>query len=50
MMYQPEPFVPSGHSRHNSKNQKTVLVTGANGYVRNAVAKAFRRAGWHTSF
>jgi nucleoside-diphosphate-sugar epimerase len=28
--------------------QKTVLVTGANGYVGNAVAKAFARAGWQT--
>ena len=28
--------------------QKTVLVTGANGYVGNAVAKAFARAGWRT--
>jgi nucleoside-diphosphate-sugar epimerase len=27
---------------------KTVLVTGANGYIGNAVAKAFRRAGWTT--
>lgn len=26
--------------------QKTVLVTGANGYIGNAVAKAFSRAGW----
>ncbi|WP_019995441.1 NAD-dependent epimerase/dehydratase family protein [Aureimonas ureilytica] len=25
---------------------KTVLVTGANGYIGNAVAKAFSRAGW----
>lgn len=28
--------------------QKTVLVTGANGYVGNAVAKAFARACWRT--
>ena len=28
--------------------QKTVLVTGANGYLGNAVAKAFARAGWRT--
>ncbi len=28
--------------------QRTVLVTGANGYVGNAVAKAFARAGWRT--
>ena len=28
--------------------QRTVLVTGANGYVGNAVAKAFSRAGWRT--
>lgn len=28
--------------------QKSVLVTGANGYVGNAVAKAFARAGWRT--
>lgn len=27
---------------------RNVLVTGANGYVGNAVAKAFRRAGWTT--
>lgn len=27
---------------------KTVLVTGANGYIGNAVAKAFSRAGWKT--
>lgn len=27
-------------------NQKTVLVTGANGYIGNAVARAFSRAGW----
>ncbi len=28
--------------------QKSVLVTGANGYVGNSVAKAFARAGWRT--
>lgn len=28
--------------------QRTILVTGANGYVGNAVAKAFARAGWRT--
>lgn len=28
--------------------QKTVLVTGANGYIGNAVARAFSRAGWTT--
>lgn len=27
---------------------KTALVTGANGYIGNAVAKAFARAGWRT--
>ncbi|KAL5343830.1 hypothetical protein BJX70DRAFT_1189 [Aspergillus crustosus] len=27
---------------------KTVLVTGANGYIGNAVARAFSRAGWLT--
>lgn len=27
---------------------KTVLVTGANGYIGNAVARAFSRAGWTT--
>lgn len=27
---------------------RTVLVTGANGYIGNAVAKAFARAGWVT--
>ncbi|KAI5918667.1 NAD(P)-binding protein [Camillea tinctor] len=26
---------------------KSVLVTGANGYIGNAVCRAFRRAGWH---
>ncbi|KAI0593656.1 NAD(P)-binding protein [Biscogniauxia sp. FL1348] len=26
---------------------KYVLVTGANGYIGNAVCRAFRRAGWH---
>ncbi|KAJ3958251.1 hypothetical protein N0V92_005178 [Colletotrichum tropicale] len=29
-------------------NHKTVLVTGANGYIGNAVARAFVRAGWTT--
>ena len=29
-------------------NRKTVLVTGANGYIGNAVARAFVRAGWIT--
>ena len=29
-------------------SQRTVLVTGANGYIGNAVAKAFARAGWRT--
>lgn len=28
--------------------RQTVLVTGANGYIGNAVAKAFNRAGWKT--
>ena len=28
--------------------QRTVLVTGANGYLGNAVAKAFARSGWRT--
>lgn len=28
--------------------QRTVLVTGANGFIGNAVAKAFARAGWKT--
>lgn len=28
--------------------RKTVLVTGANGFIGNAVAKAFSRAGWRT--
>jgi nucleoside-diphosphate-sugar epimerase len=32
----------------NYMTSKTVLVTGANGYIGNAVAKAFRRAGWKT--
>ncbi len=30
------------------RSRKSVLVTGANGYVGNAVAKAFRGAGWKT--
>lgn len=29
-------------------NPKSVLVTGANGYIGNAVARAFVRAGWTT--
>lgn len=29
-------------------SNKNILVTGANGYIGNAVAKAFRRAGWKT--
>lgn len=29
-------------------DRKTVLVTGANGYIGGAVAKAFSRAGWKT--
>lgn len=29
-------------------SHKSVLVTGANGYIGNAVAKAFSRAGWRT--
>ncbi len=28
--------------------QRAVLVTGANGFIGNAVAKAFCRAGWKT--
>ena len=28
--------------------RKAVLVTGANGYIGNAVARAFVRAGWIT--
>lgn len=31
-----------------SSKTKTVLVTGANGYIGNAVARAFVRAGWTT--
>lgn len=31
-----------------SGKQKAVLVTGANGYIGNAIAKAFNRAGWKT--
>lgn len=31
-----------------ARTGKTVLVTGANGYIGNAVAKAFSRAGWTT--
>lgn len=30
----------------SEKKRKSVLVTGANGYVGNAVARAFVRAGW----
>lgn len=30
------------------KNRKSVLVTGANGYIGNVVARAFVRAGWIT--
>ena len=30
------------------EGRKTVLVTGANGYIGNAVAKSFSRAGWRT--
>lgn len=30
------------------EHRKSVLVTGANGYIGNAVAKAFNRAGWKT--
>jgi nucleoside-diphosphate-sugar epimerase len=33
---------------NDSKPRKTVLVTGANGYIGNAVANAFSRAGWRT--
>ena len=32
----------------SSPKHKTVLVTGANGYIGNAVARAFVRAGWIT--
>lgn len=32
----------------SNANPKTVLVTGANGYIGNAVARAFVRAGWTT--
>src|SRR4051794_27203120 len=28
--------------------RQTVLITGANGFIGNAVAKAFSRAGWRT--
>ncbi|WP_158783401.1 NAD(P)-dependent oxidoreductase [Pantoea sp. BAV 3049] len=34
--------------KHNATRRKTVLVTGANGYIGNAVANAFNRAGWKT--
>ena len=33
---------------HKAAGRKTVLVTGANGYIGNAVAKSFSRAGWRT--
>lgn len=32
----------------NMTNRRTVLVTGANGYIGGAVARAFSRAGWRT--
>lgn len=32
----------------NQAKMPKVLVTGANGYIGNAVAKAFNRAGWET--
>ena len=32
----------------SAQNPKSVLVTGANGYIGNAVARAFVRAGWTT--
>ena len=38
----------TGTAESQIVTQKTVLVTGANGYVGNAVAKAFARAGWRT--
>jgi nucleoside-diphosphate-sugar epimerase len=31
-----------------TQTRRKVLVTGANGYIGNAVAKAFNRAGWNT--
>ncbi|CAM4225132.1 NAD-dependent epimerase/dehydratase family protein [Bordetella muralis] len=33
---------------NDTTRRKTVLVTGANGYIGNAVTKAFSRAGWRT--
>ena len=33
---------------YKAAGRKTVLVTGANGYIGNAVAKSFSRAGWRT--
>ena len=32
----------------SDKGRQKVLVTGANGYIGHAVARAFVRAGWHT--
>jgi nucleoside-diphosphate-sugar epimerase len=37
-----------GNAEIDMTGGKTVLVTGANGYIGNAVAKAFSRAGWKT--
>lgn len=34
--------------RGRKQIRKAVLVTGANGYIGNAVARAFARAGWRT--
>lgn len=43
-------LVPAKNILHSASTManKTVLVTGANGFLGNAVAKAFAKAGWKT--
>lgn len=38
---------PEAHMMSSQDRLRTVLVTGANGYIGNAVARAFVRGGWH---